>query len=202
MAGANPSSTQFRVAVIIVGAVVFAACTAFSVFGLRALKTEKAEIDRIDDDIKTAEQKIAQRGKLNAELEVLRREFEIDRKILPEEAEVEQFIDSLYQSRAVPGIPPGTVSPIKGQSTGKEAEQKPFEQKAWTLRFTADYYQTAEFMNAIESHQRFIQVDSFDVRAGDFDPNTTLMDTIKNDVNMTISTFIYVSRTPSKAATK
>jgi len=202
MPGTRMSSLQFRVTVIVIGALIFAICTTFSVFAMRALQDEKKQIVELDLAIAKAEKKIEEIPKLQQELETRRREFDIDAQILPDEAEVEAFIDSLYQSRIQPGIPPGTVTPVKSSTTAKNTAKLPFEKKAWSLKFLADFFQMAEFINTIENHQRFIQVDSFNVKAGQFDPQTAPSETIPNDVTMTISTFIYKSPAGEKDETK
>ena len=196
------SSLQFRVTVIVIGALILVICTTLSVFAMRTLQDEKRQIAELDLAIANAEKKIKEIDKLQQELETRRREFDIDTQILPDEAEIEAFIDSLYQSRIQPGIPPGTVTPVKSTTTAKNAAGLPLEKKAWSLKFLADFFQMAEFINTIENHQRFIRVDSFGVKAGQFDPQTAPSETIPNDVTMTISTFVYKSPAGEKDETK
>ena len=202
MPGTKVSSIQFRVTAIVIGALIFGACTTFTVLAMRALQEEKKQIADLDQAIAKAQQKINEMPRLERELETLRREFEIDTRILPDEAEVEAFIDSLYRSRIQPGIPPGSVTPVKSSISARKTGELPLEKKAWSIKFLADFFQMAEFITAIENHQRFIQVDSFDVKAGQFDPETAPSETIANDVTMTISTFVYKSPAGEKDETK
>lgn len=202
MPGTKVSSIQFRVTAIIIGALIFVACTAFAVLAMRDLQEEKEQIADLDRAIVKAQKKIDEVPKLQGELETLRREFDIDTQILPDEAEVEAFIDTLYKSRLQPGIPPGSVTPVKSSTSAKQAGKVAFEKKAWNLKFLADFFQMAVFINTIENHQRFIQVDSFSVKTGQFDPQTAPSETIANDVTMTISTFLYKSPAGEKDETK
>ncbi len=202
MAGANLSSLQFRIAAAAIGALIFIACTTFTVFGMRKLNEEQEQIDKLDRAIAAAQKKIDEIPKLQKRLETLRTEFNVDTQILPDEAEVEEFIDSLYTSRSQGGIPPGSVSPVQSSTSQRDAEKLPFEKKAWNLKFIADFFQMAEFVNAIENHKRFMQVDSFNVKAGEFDPQTAPSATVRNDVTMQISTFLYKSPTAKKGETE
>ena len=161
MAAVNVSSLQFRVTAIVVGALIFIVCTTFTVFGMRDLQEENDEIAALDQAIAKAQAKIDEIPKLEDKLETLRQAFDADKQILPDEAEVEAFIDYLYKSRAQPGIPPGSVAPVKSSASQKTQEKLDFEEKAWSLKFVADFFQMAEFINAVENHRRFIQVDSF-----------------------------------------
>jgi len=201
MAGVNVSSLQFRVTAIVVGALIFIVCTTFTVFGMRDLEKEKEEIAVLDEAIAKAQAKVDEIPKLEKQLETLRQAFDADKQILPDETEVEALIDYLYKSRAQPGIPPGSVTPVKSSASQKTKEALDFEERAWSLKFVADFFQMAEFINAVENHQRFIQVDSFDVKAGEFDPMTPPSTTIFNDVSMQISTFLYKSPTSKKGQT-
>lgn len=191
MAALNVSSARFQIAALVVGAAVFALCTVFAVLGLRSIKTEQEAIEELETVIAALDRKISDIDRLQGLLDDLRRQFEIDRRILPDETEIERFIEYLYIARTPAGIPVGQVTPDKQSAAPGTREKKTFEKKVWTLRFIADFFQMAEFIDAIESYQRFIQVDSFDVKAGEFDPAAPPGETVSNDVTMKISTFIY-----------
>ncbi len=201
MAAVNTASARFQIAVITLGAAILIICTVFAATGLRDVKEEKTAIEVLDNQIAALDKKLADVPRLEERLDALRRQFEIDCKILPDESEVEQFIDSLYHSRAQPGIPAGTVNPERQSTPARGREQKSFERRTWTLRFVADFFQLAEFINAIESHQRFIQVDGFNVRADKAEQLSPIIppgETIKSGVTLKISTFIYNPPAPKK----
>jgi len=203
MAALNVASARFQVTVVVAGAAVLVACTVFAVMGLRDVKAENQAVQRLETEIAMLDKKLADVQRLENRLDSLRRQFDIDRRILPDESEVEQFIESLYRSRAVPGIPAGSVTPERQSTPAGKREQQSFERKSWTLRFIADFFQMAEFINAIESHQRFIQVDGFKVRAdkaSQLDPLAPPDETVKNDVVLNISTFVYNQPAPKEEA--
>ncbi len=115
--------------------------------------------------------------KIGAELA----EYEI---ILPNESELSKFLETLSDFEKKAGVDIRTVTPQQVMRQDPSAPTTSYKQVAYDLSLAGDYFSFVRFLNLLETHNRFIQVESFSVRQRE---ESNLVD----EITLRVTTFVY-----------
>ncbi|MEZ6014011.1 MAG: type 4a pilus biogenesis protein PilO [Planctomycetota bacterium] len=131
---------------------------------------------------------------LEREVIVLREIAERIREVLPDTKDLNDLIRNFQDYSRETGVRPSSFKPkdaAKDRARGKASSA--FEKVAYTLTLEADLFQFLEFLNRIETHRRFMSVNSFKIDA-------TTRRKLEEDgvashrVTMEVETYKYVPR--------
>lgn len=103
---------------------------------------------------------------LEREVIVLREIAERIKEVLPDTKDLNDLIRNFQDYSRETGVRPSSFKPkdaAKDRAKGKAASA--FEKVAYTLNLEADLFQFLDFLNRIETHRRFMSVNSFKIDA-------------------------------------
>lgn len=148
-----------------------------------AIAQKQAQID-------AAEKKIAKIKGVEEEVIILRENLGEYVKILPNDTEVEEFVQAVHNFTSQTAVIIDSAKP--GRTRGKGAGG--FSQVTYEYALQATLWQALELMNLIESYDRFIKVTKFDLQSRD-SGNSSDADKVNGDVrhtiNMAFETYVY-----------
>lgn len=137
------------------------------------IRNEKLAIEESQNSVATLRTQIDKarttvRGtpELEREVIVLREIAERIKEVLPDTKDLNDLIRNFQDYSRETGVRPSSFKPkdtAKDRGKGKAASA--FEKVAYTLNLEADLYQFLDFLNRIETHRRFMTVNSFKIDA-------------------------------------
>jgi len=137
------------------------------------LRSEKLSIVECQDSVTVLRAQIDKarttvRGtpELEREVIVLREIAERIKEVLPDTKDLNDLIRNFQDYSRETGVVPSSFKPkdaAKDRAKGKVASA--FEKVAYTLTLEADLFQYLDFLNRIETHRRFMSVNSFKIDA-------------------------------------
>jgi Tfp pilus assembly protein PilO len=181
---------------------VLAALQGFLVWSQQGVIEEKrGEVVAFESKIEQARTKIAKTPDLEREV-ILRRETdEVAKRILPNNDDILNFVRTLREFEEQSGA---TISQIKDKTTttsnSKKKDQSDFERVAYAVNFEADSFQMLAFLDFVESHQRFMRVPSFKLKAAKRDHYAEDPTLARHEVELEVETYRYQPRSGSKRA--
>lgn len=143
-------------------------------------------------------EKIAAVPALRQEQQKLAGELKEYETILPNDRELNKIFDTLSEYEEKAGLEIRTFSPIREKTNTRNAPETSYKRVGYELDLTGDYFSFVKFLNLLENHNRFVQVDSFSVKQKD--ENNPV-----NGVTMRVSTFVFdpkAKRSPSASRRK
>jgi len=163
---------------------------------LKAIEEEEAKIESLRAQIDGAEHEIARiperEFRAISNREISSREV----AFLPEESEIEEFWNVLERYAAESGVQISEIAPNKSGSRSRRRKRKrssilPIPQ-VMSLRGTVDEF--LRFINAIENHDRIINVIEYSIKAGEApDPDGE----IRHQIKLALTTFTYSKKIAS-----
>jgi Tfp pilus assembly protein PilO len=103
---------------------------------------------------------------------------------LPSATEIESMDETLNQYKDESGVNLTERRPVRTATAPAEEQSQSYYRYSYNLSLEGDFFSWVHFMRLLETHQRFVQIDEFDVRKTSDDPEVL-------DVKMKISTFSY-----------
>ncbi len=189
--------TRKLVVSIVVVLLLVAGLTVLIYFGVKTQNQLKGDITDKEQLVVGLEAKIAQIPDLRKHKEMLAESQEIAERVLPDVKELEALDEVLTSFERQSGFellernPRLTRAPISPQ-----APQEPYEKYTYTLKGRGDFFAFVKLLSLLERHERFIRVDSFDIKVKPEESEEFPL----CDVSLEISTFSYAAPTPAPAA--
>jgi Tfp pilus assembly protein PilO len=143
-----------------------------------------------------AKQKINTIDDLENDVVVLRENVEGYVKILPSDAEVNNFYRTLDEFRRDSGVNMGDVKPV--QNRGKLSSSALFDKIEYKITFTATFQQFLQFVAKLENHARFVTIGSVKMKAGEPPEKGPKAERaaknreVVHDVELTLVTYVYL----------
>ncbi|MEN8150065.1 MAG: type 4a pilus biogenesis protein PilO [Planctomycetota bacterium] len=155
----------------IVVAVVIAGLFAYLIYeDLRKIEEEKANIETLTDQIRVADAEIAKKKARETDVIVYREVVERDSKILPDQSEINDFINVIGDFEKYSGVVVTQVQGLKERATARRGAKEKKSAEAilkiplkLKLRGTMDQY--LKFINLFENHERFVRISGFQISA-------------------------------------
>ncbi|KPJ63176.1 MAG: hypothetical protein AMS15_01415 [Planctomycetes bacterium DG_23] len=141
------------------------------------------EIENLQRTIKIHEGKIAQIGPLTDRIAALQDEIARYEIIIPDSEELDKMADTVDEFRKKSGVEINDFRKISIPITRPEEAARAYRRVTYHMKLKSDFFQFAIFVNLLENHERFIQVDSFRVSPGRGE------DILQMDIDLQISTF-------------
>jgi len=152
---------------IIAGSVVIAGSFAFMVHTEKGkIRETHAAVDSLRTEIDKSRTTIRTTPDLEREVIVLREIAERIKEVLPDTKDLNDLIRNFQDYSRETGVRPSSFKPkdtAKDRGRGKLASA--FEKVAYTLTLEADLFQFLDFVNKIETHRRFMSINSFKLDA-------------------------------------
>jgi len=175
-----------RAALLITVVVVITAVIGISVglfFSYRELeKVRQANAD-LEKRISEAENKKSRIPALEEEISVMLADLVLYEEILPDEKEIENIMDLLNDFKKEAKVEIISLTPQRARGVTLAGQQN-YERYTYTIKLQGTYFTVMRFINLLETHNRFIRIDKFDIKQKD-------MDSLINDTTLTISTFSF-----------
>jgi len=178
---------QLTIITIVVAVVIVGLFTFLIYQDLCEIDDEKAKIDNLTSQIRVADAEIAKKPAREMDVIVNREIVERDSKILPDESEINDFINVIGDFEKYSGVVVTQVQGLKERAFGKKGETAilkiPLKLK---LRGSMD--QCLKFINLFENHERFVRISGFKIQTGryaDESGNT------QHDISLELETYQY-----------
>lgn len=160
----------------------------------QSIEESRAAVTALRSQIDKSRTTIRGTPELEREVIVLREIAERIKEVLPDTKDLNDLIRNFQDYSRETGVRPSGFKPkdaAKDRTKGKAASA--FEKVAYSLTLEADLFQFLDFLNRIETHRRFMSVNSFKIDA------TTRRQLEENGVashriNMEVETYKYVPR--------
>jgi Tfp pilus assembly protein PilO len=155
---------QLTIMTIVVAVLVTGLFAGLVVKDLSAINEEKGRIETIGSQIVAADGEIQRMEGRELEAIVLREIVKRDAAILPDETEINEFVNVIGEFERASGVLVTQVQGLgkKELTKGKEAIQKiPLK-----LRLQGSVEQVLKFLNLFENHDRFVSIVGFSVTQG------------------------------------
>ena len=169
---------------IVVVVVALAGVGTWVMLGLNRGDDIRVTIEQKRQQLSALREKIAAVPSLRQERQKIGDELAEYETILPNESELNKIFETLgdFQKRA--GVEIRSVTPQQVMRQDPGAPTTSYKQVAYDLSLAGDYFSFVRFLNLLETHNRFIQVESFGVRQHD---ESNLVD----EITIRLSTFVY-----------
>ena len=133
--------------------------------------------------IRDAEKKKSMIPALEEEISVMLGDLVLYEEILPDEKEIENIMDLLNDFKKEAEIEIISLTPQRARAVAQAVQQN-YERHAYSIKLRGTYFRIMRFINLLETHNRFIRIDKFDIKQKD-------MDLLINDITLDISTFSF-----------
>ncbi|MCU0726300.1 MAG: type 4a pilus biogenesis protein PilO [Planctomycetes bacterium] len=167
---------QLTIITIVVAVLITGLFTGLVMKDLSAIGEERSRVETIVGQIAAADAEIQKMDARELDVIVLREIVKRDAAILPDESEINEFINVIGEFERAAGVLVTQVQGLgkKELSKGKEAIQKiPLK-----LRLQGTTEQILKFLNLFENHDRFVSISGFAVsRGSDVDSKGNLQHT-------------------------
>ncbi|MEZ5978897.1 MAG: hypothetical protein R3F34_11830 [Planctomycetota bacterium] len=158
--------------------------------------TEKAK--GLEQDIAKARARIAQTPSLEREVILQRETDEVARTILPNDEDILNFVRTLRTFEKESGVRISQIKDKSASSSKKSKNKDDFEKVAYEVNFEADAFQLLSFLNFVESHERFMRVPSFTLKAAKRDAYAGDPGEARHEVDLEVESYVYRPRSGSK----
>lgn len=155
------------------------------------VKTVRENTKTVESQIADAELKRAKIPDLEKDVIVLRENLAEYVKILPDDREVNDFVTRINHFAEATGVVVTTLEDVVRRDT-KKKQKDAFERVAYRLNLTGDINQVLTFMNLFETHERFVKIPSFTVKAGKKQKDMSIAQ-VRHEVDLLLETFVYNS---------
>lgn len=149
----------------------------------------------VNDQVLAAKKKIAGIDDLESEVIVLRENVESYARVLPNDAEVNDFFRTIDNFRRDSGIMIDELKPTANRS--KLTTSQAFDKAEYRLKFTATFRQLLQFIHRLENHERFVSISEVRIKAGRVDGEAA-SDPV-HDVDLALVTYVYLGDELGKA---
>ena len=127
---------------------------------------------------------------LEREVIMLRENVKEYVKILPDEAKVNDFADSLSGFAEESEVFFTKLDDKANRKPGKKKEV--FDRTTFHLNLSGNLFQLLKFISLVENYERFVRISEITIKAGDNDENT-LKSEVCHECSLKVDTFVYNS---------
>jgi len=150
----------------IVVAVVIAGLFAYLIYeDLGAIEEEEATIDRLTAQIRTADAEIAKKKGRETDVIVFREIVQRDSAILPDEAEINDFINRIGEFEKYSGVVVTSVAGLQDRRRRGGAPKEAILKIPLQLKLRGSMEQFLKFVNLFENYDRFVNISGFTIGA-------------------------------------
>jgi len=154
--------------------------------GVGMQTSEKLEISIKQKGTKLAElqEKIAAVPALRQEQQKLSGELQVLETILPNDRELNKIFDTLSEYEKEAGLEIRRFNPVREKTERGNGTETSYRKVSYDLELVGEYFSLVKFLNLLENHKRFVQVDSFNIKQKD-------EDSAVNELSVKCSTFVF-----------
>ena len=134
-------------------------------FQQSVLKKNRVEVDRLKGDIEVGRALVMETPDLEREVIVQRETDEVIKEILSDDEEITNFVRTINDYELASDISITQIKKQKSDARAKARSNEDFDRVGYAITFDADAFQLLAFLNALETHKRFISVTAFKVTA-------------------------------------
>jgi len=175
--------------------ILFAGSAAGSWFTWKECGDLEAEAAAITDQVGAMKKKVAGIDDLETEVIVLRENVAGYIRILPNDAEVNEFFRTINAFQRDSGITIDNLEPQRART--KLQTSQVFDRAEYKMKFTATFRQLLKFIERLENHERFVSISEVKVKAGKRDekqPGEPV-----HDVDLSLVTYVYLGDAAGKS---
>lgn len=130
----------------------------------QSIERNRADVDRLTKEIEAGRALVATTPELEHNVILQRETDAVIKEILSDEEEATNLVRTINDFEAKSGISVKSLKLLKENTREKKANED-FGRVGYTVTFDADAFQFLAFLDALESHKRFINVKSFKLTA-------------------------------------
>jgi len=180
------------------GGLVLALVQGFLIYSQRsAIAGMREEAVQLDGRIAQARKTIGETADLEREV-ILRRETdEVAKRILPNDDDILNFVRTLREFEEDSGVEISQIRDKTSSSSNRKKDESDFEKVAYSVSFEADAFEMLAFLDLVESHERFMRVPSFKLKAAQRDEYEDDPSNARHEVELEVETYRYSPRAGS-----
>jgi Tfp pilus assembly protein PilO len=182
-------------AFLVFAGLLFAASAAGSWFTWKACGTLEVEAATLAGQIGTMKKKVSGIDDLETEVIVLRENVAGYIRILPNDAEVNEFFRTISAFQRDSGITIDDLEPQRART--KLQTSQVFDRAEYKLKFTATFRQLLKFIERLENHERFVSISEVKVKAGKRDEKQAGEPV--HEVDLSLVTYVYLGDAAGKS---
>ncbi len=169
---------------VLVVVVTLGGIVAWLVVGMKTSRRLDVSVKQKAQQLTDLQEKVAAIPTLRQEQQRLAGELEECETILPNDREQNKIFDTLSEYEREAKVEIQSFSPVRERKSRPGAAQTSYRKVSYDLDLGGEYFNLVKFLNLLENHHRFMQVDSFKIKQKD--ENSPV-----NDVSLNISTFVF-----------
>ncbi|MEM7307723.1 MAG: hypothetical protein AAF682_13675 [Planctomycetota bacterium] len=147
---------------LIVGSFIVAAgLITLIYFQNTVLEENRVEVERLKGEIDVGRKLVMTTPDLEREVIVQRETDEVIKETLSDDEEITNFVRTINDFELASGISITSLKKQKVDTRHKSKSKEDFDRVGYTITFDADAFQFLSFLDALESHARFISVTAF-----------------------------------------
>ncbi len=184
-------SGRLKWVLVIVGSLF----VAFGLVGLiflqhQVVEQNRAESERLRGQIADGRALVMTTPDLEREVIVQRETDAVIKEILSEEEEITNFVRTIQEFEVQSGVSITSLNEDKQEARARAKKKTDFEKVIYTLTFDTDAFQFLAFLDAIESHPRFMSVTAFKLSAAKRNQLERGGEPVHN-VSLKLETYVY-----------
>jgi Tfp pilus assembly protein PilO len=152
---------------------------------IRSIDEIEIEIDGTHSSIEQSSAKIRRIPDLEREVVCLRENLREYVKILPDEDEVNDFVNKINKFADIAHVDVGKLDDVGAKRRKAQKSKDPFEKVEYKLQIKGNTENLLKFVNLFENHDRFVRVASFDLKSGKGTAGSFI------DADIQLETFVY-----------
>ncbi|QDU68800.1 hypothetical protein [Engelhardtia mirabilis] len=164
-----------------------------------SLDTKRQRIEDLESQIARDRALVRTTPEVEHEVILARETDEIIATILPNDDEILNFVRTLRDFEQDSGVVISSIRDTTPGTSKKTKDKEDFQRVAYNIQFEADGFEMLTFLDLIESHQRFMRVPSFKLRAAKRGSGEDGVSQADHSVQMEVETYVYSPQSGIKA---
>ncbi len=158
---------------------------------------KREEVAKLKTEIASSRNVISTTPDLEREVILQRETDQVVKTILPNDDDIFNFVRTLrtFEERSQVSF-----SSIKGKAEPRSNNQNKadFDKVTYSLQFSGDAFQILSFLHEVESHERFMRVPAFKIKAAKRQGLDERMNTPRHSVDLEVETYVYAPNSNSQ----
>jgi hypothetical protein len=176
---------------IVGGGLIAAACLGGLMWFLSDdVDKKREEIAKLQGEITSARVVIAKTPDLEREVILQRETDQVVKTILPNDEDIFNFVRTLRTFEERSQVSFSSIKD-KAEPRANNKNKADFDKVTYSLQFSGDAFQILSFLHEVESHERFMRVPAFKIKAAKRQDLDERMNAPRHSVDLEVETYVY-----------
>ena len=176
---------------IVGGSLFMAACLGGLLWYLNDdIEKKREEVATLEAEILSSRNVIAKTPDLEREVILQRETDEVVKTILPNDDDIFNFVRTLRTFEERSQVSFSSIKD-KAEARSNNKNKADFDKVTYSLQFSGDAFQILSFLHEVESHERFMRVPAFKIKAAKRQGVDERLDAPRHSVDLEVETYVY-----------